>query len=234
MLAVESRVPHIQPSFHVQSVSEQMGRGEVLNDIKDPPFFSRDSSPVLGLLCLLSEERCLSMPEIDEKERNYEFEIIHTKVLQSTHKCTQSFLLSFVQSGVPYLRKDVEVHDSGSWHHPCGRKGALPKPCGANRTPNAAWSPKGCVVPKRDPKWQPGLGLNPSANCPLQPHFWLLPQLATAASIPGRCGPVVWSQLSPSSFEPHYKSLFGPPSWLHPVIRARLVSWRVRVLGGGN
>ena len=96
MLAVESRVPHIQPSFHVQSVSEQMGRGEVLNDIKDPPFFSRDSSPVLSLLCLLSEERCLSMPEIDEKERNYEFEIIHTKVLQSTHKCTQSFLLSFV------------------------------------------------------------------------------------------------------------------------------------------
>ena len=74
------------------------------------------------------------------------------------------------------------------------------------------------MVPERDAKWLPHLGLNPSTNLPLQPHFWLLSQLATAASIPGRCGPVVWSQLSPSSSGPHYKSLFGPPSWLHPVI----------------
>ena len=50
-----------------------------------------------------------------------------------------------------------------------------------------------------------------SANRPLQPQFWLLPQWATAASIPGRCGPVVWCQLSPSSSGPHYKSLFGAP-----------------------
>ena len=65
--------------------------------------------------------------------------------------------------------------------------------------------------PNERPKWLPHLGLNPSANLPLQPHFPLLPQLATAASIPGRCGPVVWSQLSPSSSGLHYKSLFGAP-----------------------
>ena len=85
-------------------------------------------------------------------------------------------------------------------------------------TSKAAWSPKRRVVPKRTPKWLPRLGLNPSPNLPPQPHFRLLPQLATEASIPGRCGPVVWSQLSPSSSGPHHKSLFGDPSWLHPVI----------------
>ena len=59
--------------------------------------------------------------------------------------------------------------------------------------------------------WLLRLGLNPSANLPLQPQ--LLPQLATAAGIPrflqlswaavvtpGRCGPVVWRQSSPSSY----------------------------------
>ena len=38
---------------------------------KIPPFFSGGSSPVLGLLCPPPEERHLSMPEIDKKERNY-------------------------------------------------------------------------------------------------------------------------------------------------------------------
>ena len=119
------------------------------------------------------------------------------------------------QSGVPYLRKEVEVRDSGSQHHPRGKKGALPKPHGPQKD---SWSQKETPVPKRDAKWLLRPGLNPSANLPLQPRFRRLPQLATAASILGRCGPVVWSQLSPSSSGPHYKSLFGlPPSWLHPV-----------------
>ena len=60
--------------------------------------------------------------------------------------------------------------------------------------------------------WLPRLGLNPSAHLPLQPHFRLLLQSATPASIPvffqlywaaivslGRCGPMAWSQSSPSS-----------------------------------
>ena len=60
--------------------------------------------------------------------------------------------------------------------------------------------------------WLPPLGLNPSAHLPLQPHFRLLLQSVTPASIPvffqlywaaivslGRCGPMAWSQLSPSS-----------------------------------
>ena len=54
------------------------------------------------------------------------------------------------------------------------------------------------------PLWLPGLGLNPSAHLPLQPHFRLLLQSVTPASIPiffqlywaaivslGRCGPHV-------------------------------------------
>ena len=60
--------------------------------------------------------------------------------------------------------------------------------------------------------WLPCLGLNPSAHLPLQPHFRLLLQSVTPASIPvffqiywgaivslGRCGPMAWSQSSPSS-----------------------------------
>ena len=62
-------------------VTEQARVG--VNDIQGPPpFFSRGPSLVLSSLCLLPEERCLSMPEIGEKERNYHlFEIIQTKVL---------------------------------------------------------------------------------------------------------------------------------------------------------
>ena len=60
--------------------------------------------------------------------------------------------------------------------------------------------------------WLPCLGLNPSAHLPLQPHFQPLLQSVTPASIPvffqlywaaivspGRCGPMAWSQSSPSS-----------------------------------
>ena len=89
-------------------------------------------------------------------------------------------------------------------------------------TSKAAWSLKRRVVLKRDAKWLPHLGLNPSASLPPQPHFWPLPQSATAASIPGRCGPVVWSQSSPSSSEPHYKSLFGAPLLAAPCYKSLL------------
>ena len=66
---------------------------------------------------------------------------------------------------------------------------------------------------QKEATFLPRLGLNPSANRPLTHHLRLLPQLATAASIPvffqlyraaivspGRCGLVVWSQSSPSSY----------------------------------
>ena len=62
------------------------------------------------------------------------------------------------------------------------------------------------------PLWLPCLGLNTSTHLPLQPHFRLLLQSVTSASIPlffqlywaaivspGRCGPMAWSQSSPSS-----------------------------------
>ena len=85
-------------------------------------------------------------------------------------------------------------------------KGSTPKPRGPRKdTRSQKETPNGC------------LGLNPSANLPLQPHFRLLPQLVTAASIPGRCGPVVCSQLFPSSPGPHYKSVFGTPPLVAPL-----------------
>ena len=89
----------------------------------------------------------------------------------------------------------------------------LPKPCGKGSNPN----PHGplslrqsCVVLSR--VWLLRLGLNPNASLPLQPHFRLLLQSVTPASIPiffqlywaatvslGRCGPMTWSQSSSSS-----------------------------------
>ena len=77
--------------------------------------------------------------------------------------------------------------------------------------------------------WLPGLGLNPSAHLPLQPHFRLLLQSVTPASSPvffqlywaaivslGRCGPMAWSQSSPSSHAgPVTRGSFFPvPSWV--------------------
>ena len=144
------------------------------------------------------------MPEIGEKERNYYlFEIIQTKVLRiptNTHSpsfslCPVWGTLSQERSRSPWFRLSAP----STWQK--------------KSTSKAAWSwlspkPHG---PKQRRQMPACLGLNPSANLPLQPHFQLLPQLATAASIPGRCGPVVWSQLSPSSSGPRYKSLFGSP-----------------------
>ncbi|KAF6100013.1 hypothetical protein HJG60_011724 [Phyllostomus discolor] len=98
------------------------------------------------------------------------------------------------------------------------QKGTLPKPRGPyshlslmapTKTPKPRGPKQTCGPKKRDAQWLLCLRLNPSANLPLQPHFRLLSHLATAASILGRCGPVVWSQLSPSSSGPYYKSLFG-------------------------
>ena len=77
--------------------------------------------------------------------------------------------------------------------------------------------------------WLPGLGLNPSAHLPLQPHFRPLLQSVTPASIPvffqlywaaivslGRCGPVAWSQSSPRSHAGAVTrgSYFPVPSWV--------------------
>ena len=77
--------------------------------------------------------------------------------------------------------------------------------------------------------WLPGLGLNPSAHLPLQPHFRPLLQSVTPASIlvffqlywaavvsPGRCGPMAWSQSSPSSHAGPVTrgSCFPVPPWV--------------------
>ena len=95
-----------------------------------------------------------------------------------------------------------------------------PKPRGPNSCPSPGVptlpKPRGqplcqsCMVLSL--VWLPGLGLNPSTSLPLQPHFRLLLQSVTPASIPiffqlywativslGRCVPRAWSQSSPSS-----------------------------------
>ena len=103
-------------------------------------------------------------------------------------------------------------------------KRSTPKPHGPLLSLRTAWSflftpePHGPLpFPPSEPRgplslWLPHLGLNPSAHLPLQPHFRLLLQSATPASIPvlfqlywaamvslGRCGPMALSQSSPSS-----------------------------------
>ena len=95
-----------------------------------------------------------------------------------------------------------------------------PEPCG----PLFTSEPRGLPF-----LWLPGLGLNPSAHLPLQPHFRLLLQSATPASILvffqlywaaivslGRCGPMAWSQSSPSSHAGPVTrgSCFPVPSWV--------------------
>ena len=79
-----------------------------------------------------------------------------------------------------------------------------PKPPGPLSSPS---EPRGPLS-----LWLPHLGLNPRAHLPLKPYFRLLLQLVTPTSIhlffqlywaaivsPGRCGPMAWSQSSPSS-----------------------------------
>ena len=138
--------------------------------------------------------------------------------------------------------KEVEVHDSGSRHHQlCGgcnlqliqshaapshgpparvlpplffpaKSLLLPKPCGKKKHPKTTWS---SPIHSIRSTWSSSpMAAAPrfKAHLPLQPHFRLLLQSATPASIPvffqlywaaivslGRCGPVAWSQSSPSS-----------------------------------
>ena len=112
------------------------------------------------------------------------------------------------QSGVPYLRKEVEVRDSGSQHHPRGKKGALPKPHGPNKTGS------------------------PQKRCQMaaMPGFKSQCQNSSAASFLGpptighsyQHSRKVW----PCGVEPIISKLFwtplqipiwDPTSWLHPV-----------------
>ena len=115
------------------------------------------------------------------------------------------------------------------------------EPRGSTLSFRAAWSPpsflRSRMVSSFLPQnlvvlpllWLPGLGLNPSAHLPLQPHFRLLLQSATPASIPvffqlywaaivslGRCGPMAWSQSSPSSHAGPVTrgSCFPVPPWV--------------------
>ena len=88
--------------------------------------------------------------------------------------------------------------------------------------------------------WLPHLGLNHSANLPLQPHFRLLLQSVTPASIPlyfqlywaaivslGRCGPMAWSQSSPSSHTGAVTrgSCFPDTSWVEVTPISLLRAW---------
>ena len=103
---------------------------------------------------------------------------------------------------------------------PCGSLLFTPEPCG----PLFTSEPHGLPF-----LWLPGLSLNPSAHLPLQPHFRLLLQSVTPASIPvffqlywvavvslGRCGPMAWSLSSPSSHAGPVTrgSCFPVPSWV--------------------
>ena len=125
-----------------------------------PPSRTRFALPA-------ARERCLSVLEIGEKERDYLFKELYklkSKDLmsslrsQSPLEYPQMHSPSFpsAQSRVLYLRKRNRI----LWFF----------------SAQAAWSQK-------DTAWLPYLDLNPSTNL-LPHHFRLLPQLATAAGIP--------------------------------------------------
>ena len=96
-------------------------------------------------------------------------------------------------------------------------------PHGPNSCPSHLVPEKMCGLPQKDTKrlWMSGLGLNPSANLSLLHHFQLLPQLATAASIPAGvalgCGANYLQALLDSITNPY----LGSPSWLHLATRAQ-------------
>ena len=92
----------------------------------------------------------------------------------------------------------------GPLYSPSEPRGPLPFPS-EPRGSLTIYLLQNCVVPSL--LWLLGLGLNPSAHLPSQPHFRLLLQSVTPASIPvlfqlywaaivspGRCGPLAWSQ----------------------------------------
>ena len=116
------------------------------------------------------------------------------------------------QSGYHISGKEVEVRDSGSWHHQLCHRHRVPtqpKPSGSLLSCpllktmwfsffsfKTAWSSvpslsKPCGPLTSPPKrsgplslWLLLLGLNSSTSLPLQPHFRLLLQSVTPASIP--------------------------------------------------
>ena len=137
---------------------------------------------------------------------------------------------------VPYLRKEVEVRGSGSQHHQlCRRHGVptLPKQRGSphllpqNRLASLPPPPKPHGPRSLLPQNLKVLSLSMAAV----PGFKSQHQSSSAAPFPapptighrcqhsGRCGPVTWSRLSPSSSGPHYKSLFGAPLLAAPCYK---------------
>ena len=119
----------------------------------DPLLCSRGLLPRTRFALPTTGERCLSMPEIGEKERDYLFkELYKLKSNNLMSSLRSQSPLEYPQThnpffplctiGVPYLRK-------------------------RNRSPwffsaQVAWSQKDTV-------WLPCLGLNPSTNLPLPP-----------------------------------------------------------------
>ena len=100
-------------------------------------------------------------------------------------------------------------------------------------------APQSCVV--LSVVWLLHLGLNAHASPPLQPHFQLLLQSVTPASIPlffqlywaaivslGRCGPMAWGQSSPNSHTGAVTrgSYFLVISWVEvtPILLAQSMS----------
>ena len=112
------------------------------------------------------------------------------------------------ESFSPLLPSKVSLAAQAAWSFL-----STPEPCGPPIYFRTSWPSSFSSEPHSSPSlWLPRLGLNPSAHLPLQPHFGLLLQSVTPASIPiffqlywaaivspGRCGPMAWSQSSPSS-----------------------------------
>ena len=121
------------------------------------------------------------------------------------------------QSGVPYLRKEVEVHGSGSRHHPRGKREHFQNPL-ALTLAQAAWSQPLCqsrVVPEtmRGPKTRPHMAA--------APEFKSQRQSSSAAPFPAP--PTTGhscqhsGQVWPCGVEPIISKLFWTPLQIPPL-----------------
>ena len=97
------------------------------------------------------------------------------------------------QSGVLYLRKEVEIRDSGSRHHPRGKREHF----------QSQVVPKGRVVPKRDTKWLPLPGFKSQPLSSSVAPFPAPPTIGHSCQCSGR----VW----PCGVEPIISKLFWTP-----------------------
>ena len=185
-----------------------------VNDIKDPPFSPGVPPPYqVRLACLQRKDISQCQRLIKRKGIINYLKVIQTKVLQNTHKRTVLPSPSS-QSGVPYLRKEVEVRDSGSQHHPHGKKGALPKLHGPQKDAQCCVVPERMHGPKKRRQMAAALGFKSQLQSSSAAPFLAPPTIGHSGQHSGQvrpCGvePIIFNLFWASLQIPNWGPLLG-------------------------